>query len=73
MKQVNESSIRVYNRYQYYYSTVRKTTHLLTWIRCEVVELVDGNVFDGQVIKDMQSAFCDVPVACHGDNERTGW
>ncbi len=49
------------------------TTRLPTWIRSEVVELVDCNVFDGQVIKDMQSAFCDVPIACHGDHERTVW
>jgi len=37
------------------------------------VELVDANVLDGQVIEDMQSAFCDVPVARDGDDEWTGW
>lgn len=37
------------------------------------MKLVDANVFDGQVIKDMQGTFRYVPVACHGDNERTGW
>jgi len=30
-------------------------------------------MFDGQVIEDMQSACCDIPAACHGDNEWTGW
>jgi hypothetical protein len=48
-------------------------TLLLTWICCKAVELVNGNVFDGQVVENMQSAFCNVPVACHGDNEWTSW
>lgn len=37
------------------------------------MELVNANVFDGQVIEDMQSAICDIPGASHSDNEWSGW
>ena len=48
-------------------------TLLPTLVCCEVVELVNGNVLDGQVVENMQSAFCHVPVTGHGNNEWTSW